>query len=316
MRSRATSSGAGRCPLPTTTMYTAYAVTGFSSASGRPWRTKLRTRPPGAVAKRLHLLFEQRADPDDLAPRDPQPKRLDELVDTPRRDAAHIGLLHDRHQRLLRAPARLQERRKVAALPELGVCNSISPALVSHRLGQEPLRHVARSSLRSPSPAPISSETSPLHQLPAEHANGSRTTSACPSSRTPRPTPQTSSSPHRPPLVPPTRRTVERPTIMSAAVAGPTIRPTRTSTTLWDVTPGAAAPFLHARAPPCKAGGSQASLEDTQKPAPGRATLLLCDRGATARRRVRRVAGGRRRLASIHRGVAVVPSGCERRMTS
>jgi hypothetical protein len=64
-------------------MYTPYAVTGFSSASGRPWRTKLRTRPPGAVAKRLHLLIEQRADPDDLAPRDPQPKRLDELVDTP-----------------------------------------------------------------------------------------------------------------------------------------------------------------------------------------------------------------------------------------
>jgi len=30
---------------------------------------------------------------------------------------------------------------------------------------------------------------------------------------------------------------VERPTIMSAAVAGPTIRPTRTYTTLWDVTP-------------------------------------------------------------------------------
>jgi hypothetical protein len=73
-----------------------------------------------ALAERLDLLIEQRADPADLALGDPQPKRLDELVDAPRRDAAHIGLLHDCHQRLLRTPARLQERRKVAALPQLG----------------------------------------------------------------------------------------------------------------------------------------------------------------------------------------------------
>ena len=36
LRSRATSSESGRCPLPTTAMYTPKAVTGFCSASGRP----------------------------------------------------------------------------------------------------------------------------------------------------------------------------------------------------------------------------------------------------------------------------------------
>jgi hypothetical protein len=72
------------------------------------------------LAKRLHLLIQQRADPADLRPRHPQSQRLDELVDPPGRDAAHIGLLDDRDQRLLRALARLQKRREIPAPPQLG----------------------------------------------------------------------------------------------------------------------------------------------------------------------------------------------------
>jgi hypothetical protein len=61
------------------------------------------------LAERLHLLIEQPGDPADLRLRDPQPEALDELIDAPRRDAAHIGLLDDGHQRLLAALARLQK---------------------------------------------------------------------------------------------------------------------------------------------------------------------------------------------------------------
>ena len=70
------------------------------------------------LAERPHLLIEQPGDPADLALGDPQPERLDELIDAPGRDAADIGLLHDRDQRLLGALARLQEAREVAALPD------------------------------------------------------------------------------------------------------------------------------------------------------------------------------------------------------
>jgi hypothetical protein len=73
-----------------------------------------------ALTKRLDLLIQQRADPADLRLGDPQPETLDELVDAPGRHAAHIGLLDHRHQRLLAAPARLQKRREVAALAQLG----------------------------------------------------------------------------------------------------------------------------------------------------------------------------------------------------
>jgi hypothetical protein len=45
-----------------------------------------------ALAKRLHLLGEQPRDPADLALGDPQPERLDKLIDAPGRDAANIGL--------------------------------------------------------------------------------------------------------------------------------------------------------------------------------------------------------------------------------
>ncbi len=72
------------------------------------------------LPERLDLLVEQPGDPAHFRPTDAQPEALDELVDPARGDAAHIGLLHHRHQRPLAAPARLQEARKVAALPQLG----------------------------------------------------------------------------------------------------------------------------------------------------------------------------------------------------
>jgi hypothetical protein len=89
-----------------------------------------------ALPERLDLRVEQRRDPRHLRARDPQPERLHELVDAAGGDAAHVGLLDDRDERLLGAPARLQEAREVAAPPELGVCSSISPARVFHRLGR------------------------------------------------------------------------------------------------------------------------------------------------------------------------------------
>jgi hypothetical protein len=49
-----------------------------------------------AAAERLDLLVEQRADPAHLAAADPEPERLDQLVDAARRDPAHIGLLDNR----------------------------------------------------------------------------------------------------------------------------------------------------------------------------------------------------------------------------
>src|SRR3954451_208587 len=71
------------------------------------------------LTERLHLLIQQASDPTDLRLGDPQAERLDELIDSPRRDAADIRLLHHAHQRLLGALARLQEAREVAALPDL-----------------------------------------------------------------------------------------------------------------------------------------------------------------------------------------------------
>src|SRR3954471_3037217 len=71
------------------------------------------------LAERRDLLIEQAGDPADLALGDPQPQALDELIDAPGRDAAHIRLLHHGEQRLLRSLARLQEAREVAALTDL-----------------------------------------------------------------------------------------------------------------------------------------------------------------------------------------------------
>jgi hypothetical protein len=73
-----------------------------------------------ALAEGLDLFVEQPGDPRHLAPADPQPQRLDELVDPPRADAADIGLLDDGDQRLLGSLSGLQKAREVAALTDLG----------------------------------------------------------------------------------------------------------------------------------------------------------------------------------------------------
>jgi len=49
-----------------------------------------------------------------------QPQLLDQPVDLAGRDAVDIGLLHDRDQRLLGPPARLQKAREVRPGPQLG----------------------------------------------------------------------------------------------------------------------------------------------------------------------------------------------------
>ena len=72
------------------------------------------------VAEGVDLLVQALADPRDLALGDPQPQRLDHLVDLARGDTGDIRLLHDRDERLLGAPPRLEEAREVAAAAELG----------------------------------------------------------------------------------------------------------------------------------------------------------------------------------------------------
>src|SRR6266511_4771676 len=69
--------------------------------------------------ERFDLLVEASADAGDLRARDPQPQRLDQLIDLPRRHAADVRLLDHRYQRLLGSPARLQERGEVAAAADL-----------------------------------------------------------------------------------------------------------------------------------------------------------------------------------------------------
>src|ERR687887_703165 len=83
--------------------------TSATSAPGRRW--------PSAIFKASSTSVVR--DAAHLRPRDAQPKRLDQLIHPPRRDAAGVRLLHYRHERLLGALARLQERWEVAALPEL-----------------------------------------------------------------------------------------------------------------------------------------------------------------------------------------------------
>lgn len=82
--------------------------------------------------ERFDVLIQRAADAADLALGHAQPEALDELVDAASRDTADIGLLDESQQRLLRAPARLQEAREVAAAAQLGICNSTVPARVCH----------------------------------------------------------------------------------------------------------------------------------------------------------------------------------------
>ena len=70
------------------------------------------------AAKQLDLLIQPPADVRDAVlghPLDPQ--LLDQPVDLAGRDTVDIGLHHDRHDRLLRPPPRLQKRREIAARP-------------------------------------------------------------------------------------------------------------------------------------------------------------------------------------------------------
>jgi hypothetical protein len=71
------------------------------------------------AAERVDLLIKASADARDLALGDPQPERLDQLVNLSRRDAAHVRLLDHADQCLLAAAARLEERRNVRAAPDL-----------------------------------------------------------------------------------------------------------------------------------------------------------------------------------------------------
>src|SRR5205823_7286822 len=59
---------------------------------------------PGAEG--LDLLIQAHADPRHLTAANSQTEALDQLVDAAGGDAAHVRLLHPRHQRLLRALAR------------------------------------------------------------------------------------------------------------------------------------------------------------------------------------------------------------------
>ena len=78
-------------------------LAGQRPASGTP-------RPPVELA----------ADPRDLRLRHPvEAQRLHQLVDLPRRDAVHVGFLHDGQQRVLGAPARLQQRGEIRPRPHL-----------------------------------------------------------------------------------------------------------------------------------------------------------------------------------------------------
>src|SRR3954453_1362906 len=101
--------------------------------------------------------------------------------------APGIAQLQDQLERAQGAEAApealLQEERLPCRI--FGICNSISPARVSQRLGRYPLRCVARSSgRRSPSSAPISSETSASMSSRATVFTDSRITSACSSRST------------------------------------------------------------------------------------------------------------------------------------
>jgi hypothetical protein len=66
-----------------------------------------------ALPEGLDLLVELAAERRDAVLRHPlDPELLDEAIDLARRDPVHISLEHDRHDRLLRAPAGLEERGK------------------------------------------------------------------------------------------------------------------------------------------------------------------------------------------------------------
>lgn len=73
------------------------------------------------VQERLDLVVDLAAQPAHLALRDAgHAHRLDQFIDRAGRHTLHIGFLDHGGERLLGHPARLEEAREVAALPELG----------------------------------------------------------------------------------------------------------------------------------------------------------------------------------------------------
>jgi hypothetical protein len=74
-----------------------------------------------AGAKRINLVVERLAQPADLGLRDAvDPQRLDEIIDLARAHALDVGLDHDRVQRSLGAPTRLEQAREIGAARDLG----------------------------------------------------------------------------------------------------------------------------------------------------------------------------------------------------
>src|SRR5215218_6158481 len=138
----------------------------FSTLASRKQIGVSALKRPGP--ERLHVLVERLADPADLALGYAQPQALDELVDPPRRHPAHVRLLDHAEQRLLRAPARLQERREVGPAAQLG---DLQLDRARPRL---PLARPITVAMRHPVIRPALAELGPnlrrdlaLHQLPA-----------------------------------------------------------------------------------------------------------------------------------------------------
>ena len=137
------------------------------------------------TAERLHLLVQPLADTRDLALRDPQPQRLDHLVDLVGGDASDVRLLLQ-DERLLRALARLKKRREIAAPADL---RDRQLDLAGARLpGPQPVAVAVREPLLGALPALGTDQLAHLglHQLLHDQASDSRKTSSpSPSNRQP-----------------------------------------------------------------------------------------------------------------------------------
>jgi hypothetical protein len=148
------------------------------------------------AAERVDLLIKASADARDLALGDPQPERLDQLVNLSRRDAAHVRLLDHADQCLLAAAARLEERRNVRAAPDLrnrqldlaGACvPAARPVAVAMRqplrvalavLGADHLRHLSLHQLLHDPPQRLAQKVDPLPALEQGSQRPARTSSS------------------------------------------------------------------------------------------------------------------------------------------
>jgi hypothetical protein len=86
----------------------------------------------GPLPERGDLLVQPTAQPRHLVLADSgQPEGLHQPVDLAGRHPVDVGLLDDRDQRLLAAPARLQQAREVRPGAQPGMASSIEPTRVS-----------------------------------------------------------------------------------------------------------------------------------------------------------------------------------------